>query len=114
MWFGSCIAVAVVKASAVALIGPLAWELPYAAGEDIKRKKKKHGWRATQLLEWLKLKELMVLWPGCRAAGTLIHCWSGGKAKSYGHFGKYFLQFLMKLNIYLTTRPSNSTLNYLP
>ena len=38
MWLRSSIAVAVVQAVAKALIWPLAWELPFAAGVDIKRK----------------------------------------------------------------------------
>ena len=37
VWLGSYMAVAV----AVALIRPLAWELPYAAGKAKKKKKKK-------------------------------------------------------------------------
>ena len=34
MWFGSCVAVLWLwrRQAAVALIGPLAWELPYASG----------------------------------------------------------------------------------
>ena len=43
MWFGFGIAVAVVKASVVAVIGPLAWEIPHATGVALKRKKKKVG-----------------------------------------------------------------------
>ena len=41
MWLGSGVAVAVAVASAAALIQPLAWEPPYAAGAAVKRKKKK-------------------------------------------------------------------------
>ena len=41
MWFGFGIAVAVVKASVVAVIGPLAWEIPHATGVALKRKKEK-------------------------------------------------------------------------
>ena len=40
-WLGSCVAVAVAVARSVAtaLIRPLAWELPYAAGVALKSKK---------------------------------------------------------------------------
>ena len=38
---GSQVAVAVARAAAVALIGPLAWEPPYAAGAALKSQKKK-------------------------------------------------------------------------
>ena len=38
MWLGSGIAVAVAGLLAMALIHPLAWELPYAAGAALKRK----------------------------------------------------------------------------
>ena len=42
MWLGSCIAVAIVyRPAATALIRPLAWELPYAAGAALKSKKKR-------------------------------------------------------------------------
>ena len=41
MWLGSGIVVAVVQAGAIAPIGPLAWEPPYAAGEALKTKNKK-------------------------------------------------------------------------
>lgn len=42
MWLGSSVAVAVVyRPAAAALIQPLAWELPYATGVALKRKKKK-------------------------------------------------------------------------
>ena len=40
MWLGSGVAVAVMQASATAVIRPLAWELPYAAGAAVKRKRK--------------------------------------------------------------------------
>ena len=40
MWLGSGVAVAVVSAPTAAPIPPPAWELPYAAGLAIKRKKK--------------------------------------------------------------------------
>ena len=41
MRLGSHVAVAVVyRSAAVALIGPLAWELPYAMGMALKRQKK--------------------------------------------------------------------------
>ena len=40
-WLGSGIAVAVVRPVATALIRPLAWELPYAAGAALKRQKTK-------------------------------------------------------------------------
>ena len=38
MWLRSSVSVAVVQATAVAPIGPLAWELPYAAGTALKSK----------------------------------------------------------------------------
>ena len=42
MWLGSsCLAVAVAVAGIAAPVEPLAWELPYAVHETIKRKKKK-------------------------------------------------------------------------
>ena len=42
MWLGSGIVVTVVyRLAAVALIQPLAWEIPYAVGVALKRKKKK-------------------------------------------------------------------------
>ena len=41
MQFGCDIAVAVMQASAAALIQPLAQELPYAAGSAIKRKRER-------------------------------------------------------------------------
>ena len=42
MWLGSCIAVAGAGGLvATALIGPLAWDPPYAVGAAIKGKKKK-------------------------------------------------------------------------
>ena len=40
MWLGSSVAMAVVEATAAALIWPVVWELLYATGEAIKRKKK--------------------------------------------------------------------------
>ena len=40
---GSDLALLWCKPAAVALIGPLAWELPYAMGAALKRKKKKGG-----------------------------------------------------------------------
>jgi len=43
MWLGSGVTVAVVVA--VAEIGPLAWELPYAAVQLLK-KKKERKWRS--------------------------------------------------------------------
>ena len=43
MWLGSWVAVAVAQHTAsVALIGFLAWELPYAEGAALKKKKKEH------------------------------------------------------------------------
>ena len=39
MWLGSGVAMAVAQASAPAPIQPLAWELPYATGVALKRKK---------------------------------------------------------------------------
>ena len=39
MWLGSGVAMAVVLASAAALIHPLAQELPYASGVALKRRK---------------------------------------------------------------------------
>ena len=36
-WLGSRVAVVVVRPAAVALIRPLAWELPYAMGAALKR-----------------------------------------------------------------------------
>ena len=47
MRLGSGVAVAGCRLAAAALIGPLAWELPYAVGAALKRqkkKKKKKGW----------------------------------------------------------------------
>ena len=42
MWLGSGVAVAVVyRQAAAALIGPLAWEAPYAVGVALKRRKTK-------------------------------------------------------------------------
>ena len=41
MWLGSSTVVAVAKPAAVALIGPLAWELPHAADVALKKKRKK-------------------------------------------------------------------------
>ena len=46
LWCSSCW----IRLAAVSLIGPLAWESPYAAGAALKRKKKKKkkeliGWR---------------------------------------------------------------------
>ena len=41
MWLRSGVAMAVVEITAAALICPLAWELPYAAGADLGKKKKK-------------------------------------------------------------------------
>ena len=41
MWLGSHIAVALAEAVATALIRPLAWEPPYAAGVALKRQKTK-------------------------------------------------------------------------
>ena len=38
MKLGSDVAMAMVQASAVALIQPLAWELPYVTGAAIKKK----------------------------------------------------------------------------
>ena len=38
MWLMSGVAVAVARKATVALIQPLAWKLPYAAGSAIKRK----------------------------------------------------------------------------
>ena len=40
MWIRSHFAVAVTLASGAALLWPLAWELPYATGLALKRKKK--------------------------------------------------------------------------
>ena len=40
---GSHIAAAVCRPPAAVLIRPLAWELPYAVGASLKRKKKKSG-----------------------------------------------------------------------
>ena len=40
---GSCIALAVVLLATATPIQPLAWELSYATGEDLKGKKKKRG-----------------------------------------------------------------------
>ena len=42
MWLVSDIAVAVCRPAAVAPIGPLAWELPYATGAALKSKKVKN------------------------------------------------------------------------
>ena len=39
MWLRSRVAMAVVRPAAVALIQPLAWELPYDAGVALKKKK---------------------------------------------------------------------------
>ena len=41
MWLGSSTVVAVAKPAAVALIGPLAWELPHAADVALKKKERK-------------------------------------------------------------------------
>ena len=41
MQLGSRVALAVSRLAAVVLIQSLAWELPYATGETLKRKKKK-------------------------------------------------------------------------
>ena len=41
MQLGSCITVAVDVAAVVALIRPAAWELPYASGVALKKKKEK-------------------------------------------------------------------------
>ena len=41
MWFGPHVAVAVYRPAAVASIGPLAWEPPYAAGMALKSEKNK-------------------------------------------------------------------------
>ena len=41
MWLRSSIAVAVCRPAAIALIRPLAWEIPYAVGVALKSKKKK-------------------------------------------------------------------------
>ena len=38
-WLRFCVAVAVCRLAAAALIGPLAWELPYAMGVAIKSQK---------------------------------------------------------------------------
>ena len=38
MWLGSCIAMAMAMPAAAALIGPLAWEPPYATGVGLKSK----------------------------------------------------------------------------
>ena len=38
---GSSVAMTVTQATAAALTGPLAWELPYAASVAVKRKKRK-------------------------------------------------------------------------
>jgi len=40
MWLGSCIAVALAKARATALIRPLAWDPPYAAGAALEKAKR--------------------------------------------------------------------------
>ena len=54
MWLGSGIAVAV----ATALIGPLAWELPYSAGAALNsKKKKKKKKRKKKSLEGRKVGE---------------------------------------------------------
>ena len=39
MWLGSCVAVVVGGPAAVAPIGPLAWEPPYASNGALKDKK---------------------------------------------------------------------------
>ena len=49
-WFGSCVAVA------VALIGPLSWESPYAVGAALKKKKKKM-WYIYTVEYYLAIKE---------------------------------------------------------
>ena len=41
MWLRSYVAMAVVQLAAVALIGPLAWDPPYAMSVALKRQKKR-------------------------------------------------------------------------
>ena len=44
MWLLSGVAVLWCRPAAVALIGPLAWEPPYAVGAALKRQEQKKGW----------------------------------------------------------------------
>ena len=50
MWLGSCIAVAVDRLAAAVPIQPIAWELQYAAGEVLKRHKKKQRERKRRVI----------------------------------------------------------------
>ena len=47
MWLGSALLWLCHKLAAAGMIPPLAWELPYAAGEAEKRKKKKYSSETT-------------------------------------------------------------------
>ena len=57
MQFGSGITVAVVQASSVALIGPLAWEPPYAVSSVLKKEKQKQKQKPSEFMQ-LKLLAL--------------------------------------------------------
>ena len=49
-WLRSQVVVLVVRRSAVTLIGPLAWESPYAVGAALESQKKKLFWRFIHVL----------------------------------------------------------------
>ena len=75
---------------ALALIRPLAWELPYASGAPIKRQKKKRPW-SNKNVEKMDLSET-----------------PGGKCKMVQPLWKRVWQFLKKLNTYHMTQQLHS------
>ena len=51
MRLGSCVAVAVARMAAAALIQLLAWEIPYAAGATLKKKKTNNKQQTTTTMK---------------------------------------------------------------
>ena len=66
LWLRSGIAVAVVEAGSCSLIGPLAWEPPYAAGVALKWKEKKKKMNAQSVATGIGKKKI---WKGVLCIG---------------------------------------------
>ena len=65
------------RLAAAALIGPLAWEPPYAEDAALKRKKKKepHSAEGSGYIDTRSSAGVSKTWPGNRAAGS----WGSGQ-----------------------------------